>query len=356
MEVAMRALIDTVVRVKDPITLFAFIAVIALIAFRTKTVPQATFKLVNTKMTREHFSRLLNRALTYTFVIFLVLCAVAVCGQVLDYLTTARAASLDDLKAELAKGKADERAAQQALDAYKEGVAKEKADDVRGAIASLEQSIKAVPTAAARQTLLLLYRRAGETERESKLAAQIVADAREKGGILRALKVDRLVKPSESGGSSVEDASIDSQVGIGTLAVVNLKGRIAEVYSQESAANGTWEVGYAGTISDKAPTLQVPTGIYKLKFANAFAGQVHIMSGRTTTVTLGAIDIKNLMRDVEVYAQDSAANGTWEIGYAGTLSPKSPTLQVPPGTYKLKFANHFAEHIRVGAGQATSLK
>jgi hypothetical protein len=58
----MSELIQAVVTIKDPFTLFAFLAVILLIAFRTKTVPESMFKLVRAKITRDRFYALLNRA------------------------------------------------------------------------------------------------------------------------------------------------------------------------------------------------------------------------------------------------------------------------------------------------------
>jgi hypothetical protein len=62
-ECAMSELIQAVVTIKDPFTLFAFLAVILLIAFRTKTVPESMFKLVSAKITRDRFYALLNRAM-----------------------------------------------------------------------------------------------------------------------------------------------------------------------------------------------------------------------------------------------------------------------------------------------------
>ena len=71
-------------------------------------------------------------------------------------------------------------------------------------------------------------------------------------------------------------------------------------------------------------------------------------------VGFGAITITNLKtRTAEVYDQNSSAVGTYSAGYAGTISPATPTLQVPAGTYKLKFNNHFVEQVAVtSAGSA----
>jgi TIR domain len=58
----------------------------------------------------------------------------------------------------------------------------------------------------------------------------------------------------------------------------------------------------------------------------------------------GAITIANLTtRTVEVYEQNSSGINFMAAGYAGSISPPEITLQVPAGTYKLKFANLFVQ-------------
>jgi hypothetical protein len=54
----MSELIKAAVSIKDPFTLLAFLAVILLIAFRTKTVPESVFKLVGEKISRERSTSL----------------------------------------------------------------------------------------------------------------------------------------------------------------------------------------------------------------------------------------------------------------------------------------------------------
>ena len=69
-------------------------------------------------------------------------------------------------------------------------------------------------------------------------------------------------------------------------------------------------------------------------------------------VGLGAITISNLKTgNVEVYDQNSIAQGTFSPGYAGTISPPTTTLQVPAGTYKLRFDRLFVQGIRVESGK-----
>ncbi len=139
-EGAMSELIQAVVTIKDPFTLFAFLAVILLIAFRTKTVPESMFKLVRAKITRDRFYALLNRAMLSAVAIFLVLCGIAVLGQLLNYKTAVRAASVEDLKEELALLHADDTAARHALEEYQKGLALAQDQKLSDAISSLESS------------------------------------------------------------------------------------------------------------------------------------------------------------------------------------------------------------------------
>ena len=179
----MSELIRTVVSIKDPFTLFAFLAVILLVAFRTKTVPESVFKLIGEK-SWERFSSLLNRSLLYGLAAFLVLCGIAVLGQVLGYMTTARAASVEEVKAELALRKTDAPdAAKVAIDAYQKGLTFAQNDKLSEAIASLEASLKAVPTVTARETLALLHHRVGNTTRAMELAEQAVSESRDTGAV-----------------------------------------------------------------------------------------------------------------------------------------------------------------------------
>ena len=136
-------------------------------------------------------------------------------------------------------------------------------------------------------------------------------------------------------------------VGLGAITIANLKTGSAEVYDQDSGARGTYSPGYAGTISPKTTTLQVPAGTYKLKFNNHFVEHVVVTSARSHQILLGMISLPNLIRSAEVYDQNSRAQGSYSPGFAGTMSPTTKTLQVPAGTYKLKFDNHLFEHVVV---------
>ena len=190
----MSELIQAVVSIKDPFTLFAFLAVILLIAFRTKSVPESMFKLVSAKITRDRFYTLLNRAMLSAIGIFLVLCGIAVLGQVLSYKTAVGAASVDDLREELARRHADDTAARHALEAYQKGVALAQDQKLSDAIRLLESSVKAVPTAAAQETLALLYQRAGNRTAAIRSAEQAVLESRENGSAVQTARAERLLK------------------------------------------------------------------------------------------------------------------------------------------------------------------
>jgi hypothetical protein len=210
----MSELIKAAVSIKDPFTLLAFLAVILLIAFRTKTVPESVFKLVGEKISRERFYRLVHRAFLYVFAVFLVLCGVAVLGQVLGYMTTAKAASLEELRQELALRHGDDSAARQALEEFQKGLAQAQDQKLSDAIASLEASLKAVPTAAARETLALLYQKAGDTKRATQLAEQAVTAAREAGDAVQTAKAERLLSAVSASPPALLPKSCPSNAGL----------------------------------------------------------------------------------------------------------------------------------------------
>jgi len=189
----MSELIKTVIGIKDPFTLFAFLAVVLLVAFRTKTVPESVFKLIGEKIGRDRFYALLNRSLVYVFTVFLILCGIAVLGEVLGYKTKVEAASVDELKRELTARDASDAASKLAIEGYERGLALARDQKVSEAIGSLESSLKAIPTATARETLALLYQRAGDRERAIQVAQEAVSAARETGDTLKTVKAERVL-------------------------------------------------------------------------------------------------------------------------------------------------------------------
>jgi hypothetical protein len=144
--------------------------------------------------------------------------------------------------------------------------------------------------------------------------------------------------------------------GLGVISIANLKLRTAEVFEQSSSAESKYAAGYVGTISPSEPTLQVPAGTYKLKFDNLFVERVAITTAGSAEIVLGTISLPNLARTVQVFEQSSSGKSKYVAGYAGTISPMERTLQVPAGTYKLKFDNLFAQPIRVESGKTAVAK
>lgn len=189
----MSELIKVIVSIRDPFMLLAFFAVVLLIAFRTKTVPESVFRLVGEKIGRDRFYVLLNRTLRYALAVFLVLCGIAVLGQVLSYMTMARVASVEQLKGELALRDVNDAVAKRAIAEYQKALALARDDNLSAAIASLEASLKAVPTATARETLALFYQKAGNRDGAIRLAEQAVSEARESGDAVKTTKAERLL-------------------------------------------------------------------------------------------------------------------------------------------------------------------
>jgi Mg-chelatase subunit ChlD len=129
-----------------------------------------------------------------------------------------------------------------------------------------------------------------------------------------------------------------TDVHLGSIRMPNLSDRTVEAYEQQS---GNW----VGNIQPKEKSLEVPAGTYKLKFNSHYLPGITVAADKPTEVQVGSISMPNLTgRAVEVYEQQS---GNW----AGNISPKEKALEVPVGTYKLKFGNHFVENITVEVGQ-----
>ena len=210
----MTDLIKVIVSIKDPFTLLAFFAVVLLLAFRTKTVPESLFRLLGQKIGRDRFYQLLNRTLLYSFAVFLVLCGIAVLGQWLTYKTTARAASLEELKTELAHRDATDAAVKRAITEYEKGLQLSQNDKLSDAIASLEASLKAVPTATARETLALLYQEAGNRDGAIRLAKEAVSEARDSRDAVKMVKAERLLASVATPGPSMPSQPCPANAGL----------------------------------------------------------------------------------------------------------------------------------------------
>jgi tetratricopeptide (TPR) repeat protein len=168
----MSDLIKGLIYVRDPLTLFALLSLVFLVAFKTRRVPELFFALAGKKLTREHFSSLLHRFMLYGFGGFVLVCGVAVVGNVLAYASRTRPYSVEDARKEIATSSVSEQQKQAAMKAYSEGLDAVKKEDFDQAIQSLQASLNAVPTLTAEYTLAYLYKKKGNLVDAGKHAAE----------------------------------------------------------------------------------------------------------------------------------------------------------------------------------------
>ena len=168
----MSDVIKGLIYVRDPLTLFAFLSLIFLVAFKTRRVPELFFALAGKKLTREQFSSLLHRFILYGFVGFVLVCGVAVVGHVLAYVSRTRPYSVEDARKEIATSSVSEEQKQAAMKAYSEGLDGVKKEDFDQAIQSLQASLNAVPTLTAEYTLAYLFKKKGNLAEAGKHAAE----------------------------------------------------------------------------------------------------------------------------------------------------------------------------------------
>jgi tetratricopeptide (TPR) repeat protein len=218
-------LIRALIQVKTPLTLFAFLSLVFLVAFRTKQVPELFFELSKGKLTKEEFAKLLHRFMLFGFVAFLVLCGMAVVSQVLAYKTQAQVPA-SEVRDELAKLNASEDQRQEALKEYEAGLAYLQRNEITQAIQALQKSINTAPTIGAQTTLAQTYQKQGEPEkaRETVAAAQKLAS--QQGNEIAQVRLQRISDGGEQGGadgasgtvaaaqtSGTESGSLPSMVG-----------------------------------------------------------------------------------------------------------------------------------------------
>ena len=187
----MTELIKGLVQVRDGLSLIAFLALVLLVAFRTQKVPEMFFGLVRDKLTRQEFAALLRRFMIMGFVAFLVLVSLAVVAQVLNHMTQPSSLNIDDLRRELAKTAADEDRKLHAEAQYKLALDNLNQRNIAAAIASLQESIRAVPTLTAQEMLSYLYRQTRDFANESAAWEAAVKMARKSGDSLALARLDR---------------------------------------------------------------------------------------------------------------------------------------------------------------------
>jgi tetratricopeptide (TPR) repeat protein len=192
------ALINSLVQVKDALSLAAFLALVFLVAFRTKKVPELFFGLLRDKLTRQQFAGLLHRFMTLGLVAFLALLVLAATSQVLSRLTTPNALTVNDLRNEIDKS---EKSIEDTIKTHAEAqynLAMEQLGkrDFDGAITSLRNSIQAVPTLTAQEMLIYLYRQKGDYVNASEAWEQAEKTAQQRGDALALARLDNIQAPS----------------------------------------------------------------------------------------------------------------------------------------------------------------
>ena len=190
----MTELIKALINIKDPFTLLAFLAVVVLLALRTKAVPELFFGLLKDKLTKEKFAHLLHRMMVYGLAVFVVLGGLAVLAQVLAYKAKAQPSSNAEIVAELRNLKADEAAKQKALEEYQKSLVLIGENKFDEAINSLKASLNSVPTRSAEYTLAYIYDQRNQPEEARKHAARAAELAHANGDSISQVKIDQLSK------------------------------------------------------------------------------------------------------------------------------------------------------------------
>ncbi len=123
-----------------------------------------------------------------------------------------------------------------------------------------------------------------------------------------------------------------------SIAVPNLETRTIDVYNRETQR-------FAGRITPREKSLEVPVGTYKLVFMGHTIDRIEVKSGQPAVIALGSIEIPNLHNgNIGVYDQVSG-------GPMGNITRREDTLQLPAGMYKLEFGAHYVRGVQVFPGK-----
>lgn len=160
------------------------------------------------------------------------------------------------------------------------------------------------------------------------------------------------------GGHNAENFEVKpgrvTKVILGGLSIPNLSSREVNVCVSKPGeiclSNGD---GYAGTLLPNANYLELPVGNYMLTFGKYNAENIEVKARQTTEVLLGSISIPKLeSSQVKVceYKPGVLCSSVFG-GYAGTIVSGKTSLELPPGTYMLKFEDRLVEGVEVGPGE-----
>jgi tetratricopeptide (TPR) repeat protein len=198
----MAELIKALANVKDPLTLLAFLALVALVAFRTKQVPEMLFGLMKEKLTRDRFSHLLHRVMLYGLIAFITLCVVAVFGQFFALKIQAKPFDVSALKDELQKMNVDDASKQSIISEYDKALDLQDQDKIDDAISAMKSALEKARTLTASYTLALMYNDNGKPDDAKKYAEEANKIANRRGSSLDIAKtgelLSRIAKPTPS--------------------------------------------------------------------------------------------------------------------------------------------------------------
>jgi tetratricopeptide (TPR) repeat protein len=209
----MTELLRGLIQIKDPLTLFAFLTLVMLAAFRTKGVPQLFLKLVLGGLSPEQISVLLKRFMRYGFTAFVLVCGIAAAGQVLAYAGRSHPYSVEDAQKQMEKNGIAAAQKQAAADAYSKGLSLLDKGEFDLAIQSLRNSLDAVPTLAAQYTLALAYQHNKDKDNAAKFAADALTTAKSQGDPLAVVRAEQLVKSAAGAAPATVPSQPESNSG-----------------------------------------------------------------------------------------------------------------------------------------------
>ncbi len=178
-----------------------------------------------------------------------------------------------------------------------------------------------------------------------------VANAEERGKAVAQDKQE-VAQPSPPQAKASETTTTQKviklpQGGLGTIAVQGTIDHVDILDQQTGKEMGTWNVII------KKP-VQVPVGTFKLKFPNFEVKGIEVARGENKVIDVdtlvGWISIPKSQDHVDILDQQTGKEmGTWNVII------KKP-VQVPVGTYRLKFPNFTVDNVVVEAGQKVAIE
>lgn len=113
--------------------------------------------------------------------------------------------------------------------------------------------------------------------------------------------------------------------------------------------------GWVDTIEPGQTKVEVLPGEYRLKFGNHFSSLFQVAEGESYAFPMGAIEIPTLTTaKVRVCALEKPmpedCSNTVHEGWVGNIEPENPTMELPPGQYRLKVGQHYSDPFEIEPG------